>query len=69
MAIAYHVVTNFNTLLRQMIRLSEGLGPQPYNLRDNTITYGYGYTFLRRSGNKWGYIPTWTTTWLRLGLS
>ena len=54
MAIAYHVVTNFNTLLRQMIRLSEGLGPQPYNLGDNTITYGYGYTFLRRSGNKWG---------------
>jgi GH24 family phage-related lysozyme (muramidase) len=49
MPITYHTLTNFNTLLREFIRGVEDNGPQPYVASDPTITYGYGYTFLRKN--------------------
>ncbi len=59
MPITLHTVTNFNTLRERAIRLAESLHPRPINIGDDTITYGWGFTFLRKS------TRNGVDTWLR----
>jgi Ca2+-binding RTX toxin-like protein len=51
MGIQYNSVADFNVALRSLLQTAEGLIPQPRNVGDDTITYGYSYTFLRRDQN------------------
>jgi len=54
-----HRIDNFNSVLRAVIRAAEGKNgepnKQPRNIGDHTITFGYGYTFVR-SGAPYVYL-------------
>jgi GH24 family phage-related lysozyme (muramidase) len=57
MTINRHAVTNAADLASQIIKRFEGLSARPENIGDNTITFGYGYTFIRKSGSTWSVYP------------
>ena len=48
MTITYHTRNDYNTLMLDMIKAVEGAGPKLYPAVDPTLTWGYGYTFLRK---------------------
>ena len=47
-----HTIGNMDQVVKKVIFNSEGIEPEPTNVGDNTVTYGYGYTFIRK-GDKW----------------
>ena len=53
MAMIYKTLNNFTEQLRSAITGVEGLHGQPMNVGDGTVTYGYGYTFIRNGTRSW----------------
>jgi hypothetical protein len=47
MTITYTSIANFSQKLRTELSIAEGLSTQPSDVGDHTVTYGYGYTFIR----------------------
>jgi Ca2+-binding RTX toxin-like protein len=68
MTITYHGRTDFNALFRAVIIAVESNSAKrqrlahneatPNNVGDHTITLGYGYTFIRKSGSTWSRYET-----------
>ena len=50
--IAPTFISNFDEIVKKMILKAEGHAEQPKNIGDHTVTYGYGYTFIRKSNIK-----------------
>ena len=49
-----HSISNMDQVVKKMIFNCEGIDPEPTkNIGDNTITYGYGYTFIRKGSDGW----------------
>ncbi len=68
--ISAHQISNMGELSRLMILGAEGFNPQPTNVGDHTITYGYGYTFIRRgSNNQWGICENLTVDLAAIGIA
>lgn len=51
MTIVYENVCDFCDKLFSAIKKVEGLSEQPKDIKDHTVTYGYGYTLLRKGSN------------------
>lgn len=69
--IAPTIISNFDEIVKKMIFKSEG-DPirQPRNVGDHTVTYGYGYTFIRKnSEGVWSIYGNLKTDLLSIGIS
>lgn len=45
-----HTISDFDGIVQKMILNSEGENISvPHNIGDNTLTYGYGFTFIRKN--------------------
>lgn len=70
MAITYHTLSNFNAVQLLAIKVTESLHAQPQNAgQDGTVTYGYGYTFIRKgAGNVWSIYPHLNADLAKVGI-
>jgi hypothetical protein len=70
--IAPTVISDFDKLVKKMIFNSEG-DPirQPSIIRgnDHTVTYGYGFTFIRKGGGKWSLYGDLDADLLKIGIT
>jgi len=49
-----HTTSDFDKIVQKMILKSEGENISvPHNIGDNTLTYGYGFTFIRKKKDVW----------------
>src|SRR3972149_3725039 len=71
--IAPTVISNFDEIVKKMILKAEGNAEQPKNVGDHTVTYGYGYTFIRKSNIKgkdvWSIYGNLKDDLLSIGIS
>lgn len=57
-----HSISNMDQIVRKMIFNCEGISYEPENIGDHTVTYGYGYTFIRR-GDVWRAYGSLRSIW------
>jgi hypothetical protein len=69
MTMNYTTLANYGKALLDVIRGAESLSAFPEDVRDGTITLGYGYTFIRKvNQTKWNVVRTLGDDLAKIGI-